>query len=55
VWVQRTLRGQTILVYWEREDHQRTLCEIADSQIEFVERFRELILSAAPALDLSRE
>jgi hypothetical protein len=55
VWIQRTPIGQAMIVYWETDDPQRTLREIADSQDEFVKQFRELILSAAPALDLSKE
>lgn len=55
VWMQRTPIGQTMIVYWETDDPQRTLREIADSQDEFAQRFRELILGAAPALDLSEE
>jgi|SRR5215207_2771590 len=55
VWIQRTAIGLAIIVYWETEDPQRALREIADSQVESVEQFRELILSAAPVLDLSKE
>jgi hypothetical protein len=53
VWVQQTPIGQALVVYWETEDPQRMLRQIADSQDEFNKRFRELILSAAPALNLS--
>ncbi len=55
VWVQRTPIGASILVYWETDDPQRTLREIADSQDEVDKRFKELIEDAAPALDLSQE
>jgi hypothetical protein len=55
VWVQKTPIGQALVVYWETEDPQRTLRQLADSQDEVVERFRDLIMSAAPALDLSEE
>ena len=55
VWVQKTPIGQALVVYWETEDPQRTLRQLADSQDEVVERFRDLIMSAAPALDLSAE
>ena len=55
VWLQKTPIGQALVVYWETEDPQRTLRELADSQDEVVERFRDLIVSAAPALDLSAE
>ena len=55
VWIQRTPIGQAMIVYWETDDPQRALREIADSQDEFVEQFRELILNSAPAIDLSKE
>ena len=55
MWVQRTPIGQALVVYWDTEDPQRTLREIADSQEEFDKRFRELIETAAPAVDLSKE
>src|SRR5215203_3704204 len=55
VWIQRTPIGQAMIVYWETEDPQRILREIADSQDEFDKRFRELIGSAAPAIDLGKE
>jgi hypothetical protein len=54
VWVQRTPIGQAIIVYWETEDPQRTLREIADSQDEFDKKFRQLIETAAPAIDLTK-
>jgi hypothetical protein len=55
VWVQRTPIGQSIIVYWETEDPQRILRQIANSQDEFDKRFRQLIGSAAPAIDLGKE
>ncbi len=55
VWVQRTPIGQAIIVYWETEDPQRTLREMADSQDEFDKRFRQLIKTAALAIDLTKE
>jgi hypothetical protein len=55
IWVQKTPIGQALVVYWETEDPQRTLRGLADSQDEVVERFRNLITSAAPALDLFAE
>jgi hypothetical protein len=42
-------------VYWETDDPQRTLREIADSQDEVDKRFRQVIENSAPALDLSQE
>lgn len=53
VWVQETPIGRALVVYWETEDPQRALRELADSQDEAVGRFRNLIMSASPALDLS--
>ena len=55
VWLQRTPIGQTLIVYWETDDPQRTLRDIAATQDEFVKQFRDLILSVAPGLDLSSE
>ncbi len=55
VWIQRTPIGASIIVYWETDDPQRTLREIANSQDEFDKRFKELIENAAPALDLSQD
>ncbi len=53
VWVQETPIGRALVVYWETEDPQRALRELADSQDEAVKRFRDLVMTAAPALDLS--
>jgi uncharacterized protein YdaL len=55
IWVQKTPIGQALVVYWETEDPQRTLRQLANFQDESVGRFRELIMSAAPALNLSEE
>ena len=55
VWLQRTPIGNSIIVYWETEDPQRTLREIADSQDEIDKRFKQVVENAAPALDLSQE
>jgi hypothetical protein len=55
VWVQKTPIGQAIIVYWETEDPQRTLRQMADAQDEFDQQFRELIESAAPAIDLTKD
>ena len=54
VWVQRTPIGASMIVYWETDDPQRTLREIADSQDEFDKDFRRLIETAAPAIDLGQ-
>ena len=53
VWVQETPIGRALVVYWETEDPQRALRELADSQDEAVARLRNLVMAAAPALDLS--
>ncbi len=50
IWVQRTPIGQTMIVYWDTEDPQRTLRKIADSQDEFGKNFWRLIETAAPAI-----
>jgi hypothetical protein len=55
VWVQRTPIGASMIVYWETDDPQRTLREIADSQDEIDKEFKQVLQSAAPALDLSQE
>jgi hypothetical protein len=55
VWVQRTPIGASIIVYWETDDPQRTLREIADSQDKIDKRFKQVVENAAPALDLSQE
>ena len=55
VWVQRTPIGQSIIVYWETDDPQRTLREIANSPDEVDKRFKQVVENAAPALDLSKE
>ena len=55
VWVQRTPIGYAIVVYWETDDPQRTLREIADSQDEFDKDFRRLIETAAPAVDFGQK
>ena len=55
VWIQRTPIGYSMVVYWETEDPQRTLREIADSQDGFDKDFRRLIETAAPAMDLGHK
>jgi hypothetical protein len=55
VWIQRTPIGYSIIVYWETEDPQRTLREIANAQDEVDQRFRQVIENAAPAIDLSKD
>jgi hypothetical protein len=55
VWVQRTPIGASMIVYWDTEDPQRTLREIANSQDQVDKGFKQVIENAAPALDLSQE
>ncbi len=55
VWVQRTPIGASMIVYWETDDPQRTLREIADSQDEFDKKFKQVVENAAPALNLFQE
>lgn len=55
VWLQQTPIGEMIVVYWETDDPQRALREMADSQDQFDNQFKQLIESAAPALNLSDE
>jgi hypothetical protein len=55
VWVQRTPIGASMIVYWETDEPQRTLREIADSQDEVDKRFKQVVEYAAPALGLSQE
>ena len=55
VWIQRTPIGQAMIVYWETEDPQRTLRQLADSQDEVDNKFRQMVKNAAPAIDLSKD
>jgi hypothetical protein len=55
VWLQRTPIGQSLIVYWETEDPQRTLREMANSQDEADKKLTQLVENAAPAIDLSKE
>ena len=55
VWLQRTPIGHSIIVYWQTEDPQHTLREMANAQNEVDKKFRQVIENAAPAIDLSAE
>ena len=55
VWIQSTPIGASIIVYWETEDPQRTLREIADSQDQVDKKLRQVIENAAPAINWSKE
>lgn len=54
-WLQPTPVGDMIIVYWESDDPQYVLREMAASQDHFDSRFREFIESSGPAIDLDRE
>jgi hypothetical protein len=55
VWLQRTPIGEMVIVYWETENPQNVLREMANSQDEFDSQFRQFIENSAPAIDLSQE
>lgn len=55
VWLQSTPIGEMVIVYWETDDPQHVLREMADSQDEFDARFRRLIEGSAPSLDLQQD
>ena len=55
VWVQRTPIGKTVVVYWETEDPQRALREMADSQDEVDNVLKQFIETTAPAIDFTKE
>lgn len=55
MWVQRTPIGQALVVYWETDDPQRALREMADSQDEVDNMLKQFIETNAPALDLIKE
>jgi hypothetical protein len=44
-----------VIVYWETENPQNVLREMANSQDEFDSQFRQFIENSAPAIDLSQE
>jgi hypothetical protein len=54
-WLQPTPIGDMMIVYWESDDPQHVLREIAASQDQFDSRFRQFIQSSAPAIDLASE
>ena len=49
-WLQPTAVGDMIIVYWESDDLQYVLREIATSQDQFDSRFRQFIENSAPAI-----
>ena len=54
-WLQPTPVGDMVIVYWESDDPQYVLREIAASQDQFDSQFRQFIQGSAPAIDLGRE
>lgn len=54
VWVQRTPVGEMALIYWEAENPQRALEEMARSQNEFDNRFRQF-LQEVHGVDVTQE
>ncbi len=52
-WLQQTPVGEMMIVYWESDDPQYVLREIAASQDHFDSQFRQFIESSA--IDLARE
>ena len=55
VWFPRTPIGQALVAYWETDDPQRALREMADSQDEVDNMLKQFIETTAPALDLIKE
>jgi hypothetical protein len=53
-WVQTTPMGQLVLVYWEVEDPQRALQQMAESQDQFDSWFRQFIQDVH-GVDVTRE
>jgi hypothetical protein len=54
-WLQPTPLGDMMIVYWESDDPQYVLREIASSQDQFDSRFKQFIQSSAPTIDFARE
>lgn len=54
-WLQPTPMGDMMIVYWESDDPQYVLREMAASQDQFDSRFRQFIESSGPAIDLGRK
>lgn len=54
-WLQPTPIGDMMIVYWESDDPQYVLREIAASQDEFDSRFKQFIQNSVPAIDFARE
>ena len=55
VWFPRTPIGHALVAYWETDDPQRALREMADSQDEVDNMLKQFIETTAPALDLTKE
>lgn len=55
VWLQPTPVGDMVIVYWESDDMQYVLRELASSQDHFDSRFRQFIQSSVPGMSLPGE
>jgi hypothetical protein len=53
-WVQQTPMGQMVIVYWEVEDPQRALRQLAESQDQFDVWFRQFIQNVH-GIDMTQE
>ncbi len=54
-WLQPTPVGDMVIVYWESDDMQYVLREIAASQDHFDSRFRQFIQSSVPGMGFPSE
>lgn len=50
-WLQPTPVGDMVIIYWESDDPQHVLREIAASQDQFDTRFRQFVQSSVPVAD----
>lgn len=50
-WLQPTPVGDMVIIYWESNDPQHVLREIAASQDQFDTRFRQFVQSSVPVVD----
>lgn len=49
--LQPTSVGDMVIVYWESDDPQHVLLEMAASKDQFDSRFRQFVQSSVPAMD----
>ncbi|HLL39486.1 MAG TPA: hypothetical protein VK359_03045 [Rubrobacteraceae bacterium] len=50
-WLQPTPVGDMVIVYWESDDPQHVLREMAASQDQFDSRFRQFVQGSVPDMD----